>query len=203
MSKDKQDVRYEKLYSDMMSYGTDMHEKNKKRIKVGTIVLILLPLILGIIRWLTHSDKVVFLMIWVACMFALAAYLISVEYMDESMQKNIGGMMDRDSGSDEGEAGYDSPGFDSSGVNSPGFDSLVPDRTPVSIRVRKRIDERIDERAEARRKRAEESADASAPESTDVSAPESADASAPGGANSAKAPEVPSDAPAPKGGDES
>ena len=54
------------------------------RQSVSTIALLLiLPVVLGFMRWITDSDKVVFLLIWVLCMFAVSAYLVSVEYMDE------------------------------------------------------------------------------------------------------------------------
>lgn len=82
----KQDNRYRNLNNLVDNY----HEKNKKRLRTSGIVLILLPVILGLIRWLTDSDKVVFLMIWIFCMFAIAAYLISVEYLDETIRKRFG-----------------------------------------------------------------------------------------------------------------
>ena len=84
----KQDNRYNNL----SSYAKELHEKNKKRIKISGIVLILLPIILGLIRWMTDSDKTVFLMIWVLCMFVLSVYLVSVEYLDHVLQKRINGM---------------------------------------------------------------------------------------------------------------
>ena len=41
---------------------------------------------------MTDSDKTVFLMIWVLCMFVLSVYLVSVEYLDHVLQKRIKGM---------------------------------------------------------------------------------------------------------------
>jgi hypothetical protein len=52
-------------------------------------VLLLLPVILGLVRWLTDSDKIVFLLIWVLCMFLLSAYLVSVEYLDHTLQTKL------------------------------------------------------------------------------------------------------------------
>ena len=86
---DKQDIRYEMLHENMTDYAHALHKKNNKRIRSGIIVLLLLPIILGTIRWLTNSDKIVFLLIWVLCMFAISAYLVSVEYLDHSIQKKI------------------------------------------------------------------------------------------------------------------
>ena len=88
MSQNK-DTRYEHLYTEMVTYALTLHEKNKKRIKAGTISLLVLPVVLAVIRWLTDSDKLVFLLIWVLCMFMIAAYLIGVAYLDESIQKKL------------------------------------------------------------------------------------------------------------------
>ena len=87
----KQDNRYNNL----SSYAKELHENNKKRIKISGIVLLLLPVVLGLIRWMTDSDKTVFLMIWVLCMFVLSVYLVSVEYLDHVLQKRINGMSNK------------------------------------------------------------------------------------------------------------
>ncbi|MBQ6370849.1 MAG: hypothetical protein IJJ21_04640 [Firmicutes bacterium] len=91
-----QDNRYEQLYTNMREYTQQLHRRNKSRIKYGTIILILLPLILGTIRWLTNSDKTFFLLIWVFCMFLLSAYLIGVEYLDHSIRKKMEELTDRE-----------------------------------------------------------------------------------------------------------
>lgn len=88
----KQDNRYR----DLSSYARELHEKNKKRIKVSGLVLVLLPVVLGLIRWLTDSDKIVFLIIWVLCMFAVSAYLVSIEYLDHVLQRKLNGLSDRE-----------------------------------------------------------------------------------------------------------
>ena len=76
------DNRYEQLCSKIQDFELQMHERNRKRIKYGIITLFLLPIVLGLIRWLTDSDKLIFLLIWVLCLFLLACYLIGVEYLD-------------------------------------------------------------------------------------------------------------------------
>ena len=98
MENKTQDNRYEQLYTEMWEYTELLHRRNKSRIKYGTIVLILLPLILGLIRWLTDSDKTFFLLIWVFCMFLLSAYLIGVEYLDHSVQKKMEKLTDHEAG---------------------------------------------------------------------------------------------------------
>ncbi len=82
-------LQYEDLYNQLFDRSVAMHEANRKRIKKGVGVLLLLPIVLCIIRWLTDSDKVVFLIIYIFCMFAISAYLISVEYLDDAIQKTL------------------------------------------------------------------------------------------------------------------
>lgn len=94
----KQDNRYNNL----SSYADQVHEKTKKRIKYSGIVLILLPVVLGLIRWMTHSDKIFFLVIWIFCMFAISAYLVSVEYYDHAIRRIAGGI-DEDATEDASE----------------------------------------------------------------------------------------------------
>lgn len=84
--------RQDNRYNDFTSYVGDLHEKNKKRIRTSGIVLILLPVILGLIRWLTDSDKTVFLIIWVLCMFLVAIYLVSIEYLDHTLRRRLNDM---------------------------------------------------------------------------------------------------------------
>ena len=116
--------RYEQLYTDMLSFGLDLHEKNKRRIRIGTIVLLLLPVILGVIRWLTDSDKAIFLLIWVFCMFALSIYLIGVEYLDDSVQNKLSEMTDREAD----------------------FGALLPERRELLDRIQKRVRARRESR---------------------------------------------------------
>lgn len=95
---DRQDSRYEELYQQLLERGLDMHVHNKRRIRNGMILLLLLPVILGVILWVTGSDKIVFLIIWVLCMFALSIYLITIEYIDDSVEKTLEEVTDREAG---------------------------------------------------------------------------------------------------------
>ena len=93
--------RYEQLYTQLLERGEMLHENNKKRIKHGLILLAILPLILGFIIWITGSSKIVFLIFWIICMFIISAYLISVEYLDDSVQKTLEEVTDKESDFDE------------------------------------------------------------------------------------------------------
>ena len=101
MNDQKQNNRYEALYTQLLERGMDLHMSNKKRIRAGLIILLLLPVILGIILKMTQSDKIVFLIIWVLCMFVLCIYLISVEYIDDSVKKTLEEVTDREMNFDE------------------------------------------------------------------------------------------------------
>lgn len=88
----KQDSHYENL----VTYAEELHEKNRKRVRVSGILMILLPVVLGMIRWLTDSDKTVFLIIWVICMFVLSIYLVSVEYLDHLLARKLNEFLGED-----------------------------------------------------------------------------------------------------------
>ena len=83
------DPKREDHYKDLSSYAQRLHERNKKRVRTSGIVLVLLPVVLGLIRWLTDSDKFFFLNLWVLGMFLVSAYLIGVEYMDHKLQRGM------------------------------------------------------------------------------------------------------------------
>lgn len=96
MDHQKQDDRYEELYTNLLEYGLNVHLGNKKRIRIGLVILLLLPFILEVIRRLTDSDKIIFLLVWVFLMFALCIYLIGVEYLDDSARKILEDVTDRE-----------------------------------------------------------------------------------------------------------
>lgn len=81
--------KYEKMYEKLVDYEQKIHEKNQKRIKVGLKCILIVPLLfLGLLFW-TDSNKVVFLILWIVSLFALASYLIFVEYMDYNLQEKL------------------------------------------------------------------------------------------------------------------
>ena len=95
------DRKYEELYATLLDRGEQLHEDNKKRIKRGIIFMIILPFVLEFIRQMTGSDKVFFLVIWVIIMFVASAYLITVEYLDSSVEAALSEAVDRDTEFDE------------------------------------------------------------------------------------------------------
>ena len=117
----EQDRHYEDLYSRLLERGETMHANNKKRIRVGLILLGLLPVILIIIRLLTDSDRVVFLIIWVLCMFAICTYLISIEFIDDSLRKTLEEVTEREAD----------------------FGELIPDSEAVHNRIHEHVAELV------------------------------------------------------------
>ncbi len=96
MEKNHAGDRYEQLSQDLLERFEWLRRGNRKRVKYGSILLLLLAPALFIIRWMTDSDKVVFLMIYILCFIMLAIFLIGVEYLDHLVQKNLREMIDRE-----------------------------------------------------------------------------------------------------------
>jgi hypothetical protein len=89
MDRNNQDIRYEDLYNRLLDRGMALHESNKKRIRVGLVLLGLFTVLMILIRLITDSDRVVFMILWVVGMFIISIYLISVEYIDSSLNKTL------------------------------------------------------------------------------------------------------------------
>lgn len=77
------------MYQKLVNYEQQIHAKNQKRIRIGLRCIILIPLIFLILLFWTDSNKVVFLILWITSLFALAVYLIGVEYMDYNLQETL------------------------------------------------------------------------------------------------------------------
>ena len=89
MQNDHQDSRYEQLYEGLLRRADWLHELSKKQVKYGSIALLALPVVLFLVRWLTGSDKVLFLLLWVLGIVVISAYLIGVEYLDHIIRKSV------------------------------------------------------------------------------------------------------------------
>jgi len=119
----KQNLNYEELYGRLFGRAEKLHGSNQKRIRIGLIFLLVFSVAMILIRWLTDSDRVVFLVLWVIGMFVTSIYLISIEYIDSSVQKTIEEVTEQ-----EMELG-----------------ELLPDSEAVRERVHERIQERQEE----------------------------------------------------------
>ena len=78
--------RFERLYDQLSEYEKNLHIMNQKRIKIGMKCFLIIPTaILGLL-FLTGSNKIVFLIMWIISLFGLSFYLIGVEYVDYQLQ---------------------------------------------------------------------------------------------------------------------
>ena len=77
------------IFNKMLDYYTQSHRKNKKRIRVGMVCMIVIPLIFLMLMFTMNSSKIVYLVFWIISLFALCTYLIAVEYMDYNLQERM------------------------------------------------------------------------------------------------------------------
>ena len=104
MSNDK----YRKAYNMVIEYEKEAHRKNQRRIAVGLKLIIIIPLIFLTLLFFTGSSKEIFFLFWVVFLFLLAAYLITVEYMDYNLMERMAKLR----GQDEDMENYDLIGND-------------------------------------------------------------------------------------------
>ena len=88
--------RYEEMYGKLVAYEQNIHLQNQKRIKIGLKCIAIIPPIFLILLFWTDSNKVVFLILWIVSLFALATYLILVEYVDYNLQEKLNELRDEE-----------------------------------------------------------------------------------------------------------
>ena len=86
MSKERE---YQELYDRLRDEVSTLHENNRWRIRIGMRMLLAVTLGLMLLMFLAEGNKVFTLMLWILSMFAVAAYLIAVEYADYELQKKL------------------------------------------------------------------------------------------------------------------
>lgn len=84
-----QEEKYSRLYHRLLEEMSDFHRANQVRIRKGMLSLLLVPLVFLVLLFLTESSKVIFLLLWIASMFIISAYLIALEYLDEQMRHKL------------------------------------------------------------------------------------------------------------------
>ena len=80
---------YQELYDRLLEEVSTLHQNNRRRIRVGMRMLLAVTLGLMLLMFLAEGNKVFTLMLWILSMFAVAAYLIAVEYADYELQKKL------------------------------------------------------------------------------------------------------------------
>ena len=85
--------KYEQMYEMLVTYERKIHEKNQKRISIGLKCIIIIPLIFLILMFSLES-KIVFLVLWIISIIAIATWLIIVEFIHTRLaeQQQLAGM---------------------------------------------------------------------------------------------------------------
>jgi hypothetical protein len=84
------DKRLREMYDKLVGYEKTIHEQNHKRIKIGLRCIYIIPLFfLVLLMIVPDSSKIIFLVLWIVSLFAIAVYLIGVEYVDYKLQEKM------------------------------------------------------------------------------------------------------------------
>ena len=84
------DKRLRERYDKLVGYEKTIHEQNQKRIKIGLRCIYIIPLFfLVLLMIVPDSSKIIFLVLWIVSLFAIAVYLIGVEYVDYKLQEKM------------------------------------------------------------------------------------------------------------------
>ena len=86
------------IKSQVLAFRDNAHAANVKKLKAGIKCIFTVPACFLILLFLTGSSKIIFLVLWIASLFIIAAYLIHVEYSDYKVQEMVNPL--QDSGSD-------------------------------------------------------------------------------------------------------
>jgi Skp family chaperone for outer membrane proteins len=86
------------IKSQVLAFRDNAHAENVRKLKAGIKCIFTVPAAFLILLFLTGSSKIIFLVLWIASLFIIAAYLIHVEYSDYKIQEMVNSL--QDSGSD-------------------------------------------------------------------------------------------------------
>ena len=82
------------IKSQVLAFRDNAHAENVKKLKVGIKCIFTVPAYFLILLFLTGSSKIIFLVLWIASLFIIAAYLIHVEYSDYKVQEMVNSLQD-------------------------------------------------------------------------------------------------------------
>ncbi len=80
---------YHQLYDRLVGEVKALYYANQVRIHKGLWTLIISTVLFLTIMFITNGSKVIFLLMWIATMFAVAAYLIAVEYLNFELKRKV------------------------------------------------------------------------------------------------------------------
>lgn len=82
------------IKSQVLAFRDNAHAENVKKLKAGIKCIFTVPACFLILLFLTGSSKIIFLVLWIASLFIIAAYLIHVEYSDYKVQEMVNLLQD-------------------------------------------------------------------------------------------------------------
>ena len=83
------DSRYHQMFDRLVSEVTAIHQANQQRIHKGLWGMVIVLVLYLTLLFVTQGSKVIILLLWIMTMFALAAYLIAVEYLNHELKKKL------------------------------------------------------------------------------------------------------------------
>lgn len=89
MSKKKIKENKPDIYGELADFQGKLHAQNLRRIHIGLLCVLIIPMIFLALMFITDSNKVIWLILWIVSLFAISAYLIVVEYGDYNLQHRI------------------------------------------------------------------------------------------------------------------
>ncbi len=78
----------------VLEFKDKAHADNVRKIKAGIKCIFTVPACFLILLFFTGSSKIIFLVLWIASLFIIAAYLIHVEYSDYKIQEMVNSLQD-------------------------------------------------------------------------------------------------------------
>ena len=78
----------------VLEFRDNAHANNVRKIKAGIKCIFTVPACFLILLFFTGSSKIIFLVLWIASLFIIAAYLIHVEYSDYKIQEMVNSLQD-------------------------------------------------------------------------------------------------------------
>ncbi|WP_349818757.1 hypothetical protein [Coprococcus sp. RTP31081st1_D2_RTP31081_211007] len=82
------------IKSQVLAFRDNAHAENVRKLKAGIKCIFTVPAAFLILLFLTGSSKIIFLVLWIASLFIIAAYLIHVEYSDYKIQEMVNSLQD-------------------------------------------------------------------------------------------------------------
>ena len=84
----------------VLEFRDNAHADNVRKIKAGIKCIFTVPACFLILLFFTGSSKIIFLVLWIASLFIIAAYLIHVEYSDYKIQEMVNSLQDSEASID-------------------------------------------------------------------------------------------------------